>query len=58
MMPEENEAENIELSDSVNPSVTLELTGEWADYLLSESIAQNVEGADDSLDDRGDAATA
>ncbi|MEP7112251.1 MAG: hypothetical protein ABI862_03210 [Ilumatobacteraceae bacterium] len=57
-MAEENEAENIELSDYVEATTTLELSAEWAEYLFSEAIPGNVEGADDGLDDRGDAAMA
>ena len=57
-MAEENEAEDIELSDYVEATTTLELSADWVDYLVSEAIPENVDGADDGLDDRGDAATA
>jgi len=57
-MAEENEAEDIELSDYVEATTTLELSADWVDYLVSEAIPENVDGADDGLDDRSDAATA
>ena len=57
-MAEENEAEDIELSDYVEATTTLELSDDWVEYLVSEAIPPNVEGADDGLDDRSDTATA
>ncbi len=57
-MAEENEAEDIELTDYVEPTATLDLTSDWVEYLIAEAIPGNIEGADDGLDDRGDAAMA
>ena len=57
-MAEENEAEDIELTDYVEPSATLDLTSDWVEYLVAEAVPGNVEGADDGFDDRSDAAMA
>ncbi len=49
----DGESENIEITDEVGATASIQLDQEWIAWLRSEAIPASVEGVDESIDDIG-----